>query len=374
MADALAETTSRGAVAGSTTAVNTSARPVNVNEGLLRAQIHALLPEVDIAHTSVGYFREALEKSLGFKDGSLKAQDILIRNTIHEEFANKHKSQSQKTQLVLADLEVEAELEDGWKETWKCRLPSQEPLRELAKLWAVAHMPIPDAAVGFDTFLDGRWQDLNLHDLPPAALGWKAKKRPVRFRAYPVDAHYATVMPSPSFRKTPPRLKEEQPQKRVRQNGGGEDPLQKRTNSKTLGGACVGSQEELRPCAPGSTPAATAPPVDVAPVSASSMVVAAEPTATAASAHTDVPVAKLVVAAEPTARAASAHTDVSIAKLVGDECVEFVQKNPKKAGSAAWQRYERYKVAKTTKQALSLGAAMGELMNDLKKGNMTVKK
>jgi len=51
-----------------------------------------------------------------------------------------------------------------------------------------------------------------------------------------------------------------------------------------------------------------------------------------------------------------------------DEAIEYFQDNPKKEGSAGWQRYENYKLAKTPQEALDLGSAKGDLVHDWRKG------
>lgn len=52
--------------------------------------------------------------------------------------------------------------------------------------------------------------------------------------------------------------------------------------------------------------------------------------------------------------------------------VEFVQANPKKRGSAAYLRYDRYKRARTIGEATRVGASSADLKNDLDKGYMQV--
>ena len=44
--------------------------------------------------------------------------------------------------------------------------------------------------------------------------------------------------------------------------------------------------------------------------------------------------------------------------------VEWLQNNPKGEQTKSWERYERYKVAKTIKEALSLGATKDDINND----------
>lgn len=59
-------------------------------------------------------------------------------------------------------------------------------------------------------------------------------------------------------------------------------------------------------------------------------------------------------------------------KLPGHTKIAFVQANPKKAGSSAHDRYEKYKVAKTVDEAMTLGALRGDITNDVKVGYCTM--
>lgn len=59
-------------------------------------------------------------------------------------------------------------------------------------------------------------------------------------------------------------------------------------------------------------------------------------------------------------------------QLFGPETqVELYQENPKRRGSASYDRYEKYKVGKTVQEVLSLGGAPGDLANDYKMGYLT---
>lgn len=51
-----------------------------------------------------------------------------------------------------------------------------------------------------------------------------------------------------------------------------------------------------------------------------------------------------------------------------DDAIEFLQDNPKKAGNSSYDRYEKYKVARTVREALALGAAKGDIVHDAKRG------
>jgi len=53
---------------------------------------------------------------------------------------------------------------------------------------------------------------------------------------------------------------------------------------------------------------------------------------------------------------------------VDDEAILFDQSNPKRADTASYIRYERYKKGKTPREALRMGAERGDIANDFKKG------
>merc|ERR1711879_33555 len=74
---------------------------------------------------------------------------------------------------------------------------------QLAKLWSLAHQPIPEIAVAFDILLAGAWHALDLTQMAPVALGWKGNREPVRLRAYPADAHFAVLPPAPATAAPP---------------------------------------------------------------------------------------------------------------------------------------------------------------------------
>lgn len=55
-------------------------------------------------------------------------------------------------------------------------------------------------------------------------------------------------------------------------------------------------------------------------------------------------------------------------KLVDGTPLSFRQDNPKRAGTKAFERYERYKAGKTLRQAIDLGALRSDVTNDVKLG------
>mmetsp|Transcript_155663 Transcript_155663/g.274970 ORF Transcript_155663/g.274970 Transcript_155663/m.274970 type:complete len:200 (+) Transcript_155663:113-712(+) len=52
--------------------------------------------------------------------------------------------------------------------------------------------------------------------------------------------------------------------------------------------------------------------------------------------------------------------------------IKYQSQNPKVRGGAAFERYEKYKHAKTVGEALSLGAAPGDIKHDVKRGFATI--
>jgi len=61
-------------------------------------------------------------------------------------------------------------------------------------------------------------------------------------------------------------------------------------------------------------------------------------------------------------------TEGATAVPSGDDPIEFLKDNPKRSGSAAGERYDKYKHAKTVQKAKDAGAWEGDIINDFKKG------
>ena len=60
--------------------------------------------------------------------------------------------------------------------------------------------------------------------------------------------------------------------------------------------------------------------------------------------------------------------DDCVMKADDSDGIHFVTRNPKRPRTAAWQRYEQYKVATTVGDALKLGAMRRDIRHDLKHG------
>ncbi|CAE8617364.1 unnamed protein product [Polarella glacialis] len=238
-----------------------------------------------------------LEKVMCLASGSLLAGDS--KNLLIEIY----KEETSKICLAEAsskniEIQVEAELEDGWRDVWHCTLlpdDSSKPLRlPVAKRWSDAHRSISELAVGFDVLVGDGWQELDAKT-SPSDLGWSAGGAPLRLLAWPAEPS------EPSAKK----LKTEAP-------------------------------FSVRGAAPKAAPKAS--------------------------------LAAIRGAAPKAAPKANARSGLILNGIGEHEPIEFTQAHSKKTGSASWTRYEKYKVAKTIREALTLGAARGDLKVDLEKG------
>jgi hypothetical protein len=218
-------------------------------------------------------------------------------------------------QQLYVQVNVLAEDEDGQEFHWTARLRLQEPLLPLRAQWAEAH-GVSETAVGFEDFRD---TDVDLQQTP-AELGWNSRNT-VHLRAIPLDPNFAERSAVPSVPLAVPASKV-QPPKRART----ETPEAASTGVATSNVAAGKSSV---------SPAASPLP------NTSLSVGASPPTAT------------------PAAGSACGEDD---------EPIEFDLTNPKRAGTGAHERYEKYKKAKTRREAIRLGASLADIKHDLKKG------
>jgi len=219
-------------------------------------------------------------------------------------------------QQLFVTLSVIAEDEDGQEFRWSTRLLLQEPLLQMRAQWAEAH-GVSAAAVGFEDFRDA---DVDLQRTP-TELGWNSANT-VHLRAIPLDPNFAEGGAEAQAPSTAQGIKTTEP---------------KRARTETL-------------------EATTAP-------AASS---AGEP-CNGASASAVTPQQP-----KPTAKAKSAQPQQFTATASGgsedDQPIVFNAVNPKKQGSGAYERYEKYKMATTRREAMQLGASLADIKHDLKKG------
>lgn len=222
------------------------------------------------------------------------------------------------------DVSVEAEDERDAKFSWRCRLVRTAPIQAMAAAWAKAHGVTPDV-VGFEDLEE------NLVDLSrtPGELGWSAGSC-VKLRAVPIDAKFAE---------------------------GADD---KAATSSHAGG---GASPPPRPAAKAAPGAAATRKRGAAGDSGA---------APKAPEHQKRAKAQAAPAAKQKAGSPAQPARLSGDGPVpeGDEAIVFQAANPKKAGSNAHGRYEKYKKATTVKQALGLGADKADIAHDFKKGFM----
>eukprot|EP00927_Polykrikos_kofoidii_P073019 TRINITY_DN69094_c0_g1_i1.p1 TRINITY_DN69094_c0_g1~~TRINITY_DN69094_c0_g1_i1.p1 ORF type:complete len:260 (-),score=40.43 TRINITY_DN69094_c0_g1_i1:258-1037(-) len=233
-------------------------------------------------------------------------------------------------------------------ETFPCSLSNRRPLRELVRIWAEEHEIDPES-VGLE---DDNEQVVDLNRTAQE-LGWRGH---VRLHAVPLDEDEPEV----SFVVPPPAP----------------DPAsnnaQHRTGVAGVNGVVVGPPVAKRPAAALND--------GVIAGSASSKRAKTEPgRKNADPAKKKAPVA---MTAPPVMRAAaskkSAGPPATVKKTNGTpdygkfptdhEPVQFQRPNPKKSGTAAAERYEKYMKAKTIKEALAKGAFRGDIQFDFKRG------
>jgi len=218
---------------------------------------------------------------------------------------------------------VLAEDEDGQEFHWTARLRLQEPLLPLRAQWAEAH-GVSETAVGFEDFRD---TDVDLQRTP-AELGWN-NRNTVHLRAIPLDPNFAERgAPAPPSTPLAAPTSKVQPPKRARTE----------TPEAASGGVATSSVAAEKPSVPSVSPAASSAP---AQPKTPRTIGASPPTAT------------------PAAGSACGEDD---------EPIEFDLTNPKRAGTGAHERYEKYKKAKTRREAIRLGASQADIKHDLKKG------
>lgn len=323
-------------------------------------------------------------------------------------------------QELYVQINVEAEDEDDQCFHWSCRLPAFKSLHPLKAKWAEAH-GVTEAAVGFEDYLE-REVDLNK---TPADLGWTPKAT-VHVHAVPVDDRFAEGAEG----EMPSKASKSVDKVEATKAGGRSEPsplsaLAARLASKR--------QQVARPAAAAlPAPAAEEAPVAEAeectqkfpePAEAARPILAAEeaPVAEAVECTQKAPepadessvfarsFASAVATAGSSGHSLTIHleddederpagcqqnwfqelapeastenvaaplrkrpreaTSRSVCPLE-DEPVTFQARNPKKAGTASAERYDKYKVAKTRREAMQLGASKGDLQHDFKKGFM----
>lgn len=216
---------------------------------------------------------------------------------------------------------VEAEDEVGKVFRWDGGASLDAPLWGLARRWASAHR-VSEEAVGFEAAKDSACEvDLACS---PAQLGWSDRNRVCLFafpRSSPDRVASAASGAAAVVSPRPPRKR----------------PVDE---AAEFSGAKAAKKVEAKG-------KAIAPAVKAGPAAKA------------------VPAAKVAVAPIRGDR----YKEYDGTPLPeNDERIVFNQENAKRLASSGWERYEKYKKAKTLDQALSLGAAKGDIAHDWKKG------
>lgn len=300
-------------------------------------------------------------------------------------------------------VKVLAEDQDSKKFEVDFHVAANRPVQELRAQWA-RHYHIEVEAVALE---DKEERVIEL-TRTPKDLGWMNLGTPMVLWAIPVDIKYTAEEDRGIFSAAgvPEKKMPERRQATVEEPEPEETPAAvpithvSGTVSQTLGKSkrkydedyeakpakkqaiAAVDVEPVAPVASGSSPASAGPAAH-APATAENMVersAAREPEAMdkstsspakASAKPADKPAAKTSGKVAPKAVGkpkAKAATGKDSSRPEGDERILFVQENPKRPATSSHARYEKYKRAKTPKEALKLGAAPGDLVHDWSKG------
>jgi len=238
----------------------------------------------------------------------------------------------------VVQIVVQAESEDNQWFDWQTFLRLHEPVSVVANAWASAY-GVPPKSVGLD---DQEGQDLDLNR-SPADYEW-IPGTIVSLKAYPTEEtlmESEEAAPQPAAPKKSVARKSAAPKsaapKSVAPKPAAKErrqPSQKRKGSPSRGSATAEANGK-RSVKPKKQPQQQQQ--------------------------------------QPPSQAKSTQNPLrSVAAASGgskdDESIVFDNVNPKRAGTAAYERYEKYKAAKTWREARRLGAYRGDIQYDLTKG------
>ncbi|CAE7300712.1 unnamed protein product [Symbiodinium sp. CCMP2592] len=233
------------------------------------------------------------------------------------------------------EVQVEAELGDGRQQVWTHRLTldtEQLLRRSIAEKWLAEHPGIPEGALAFDLFAKDSWMPLDTDN--PEALGWDPST-PLRLLAYPTDERFIF---QPALPSSPSPLPMAEAEAREADKSCSEEAKENESTERKV----------HREASPERQPAKKTP------------------TKTKVKRVSKRPKEKAKPAAAPRSRSPRPAPE---GPFPGDDLpVIFQQANPRKVGKDPWERYEKYKVARTLREARELGAFSGDLRWDWSKG------
>eukprot|EP00927_Polykrikos_kofoidii_P064884 TRINITY_DN606_c0_g1_i1.p1 TRINITY_DN606_c0_g1~~TRINITY_DN606_c0_g1_i1.p1 ORF type:complete len:290 (+),score=59.69 TRINITY_DN606_c0_g1_i1:74-871(+) len=244
-------------------------------------------------------------------------------------------------------------------ETLPCELSNRRPVRELARLWA-KEFDIEDVDnVGIEDE-NGELVDLNA---TPQELGWRGH---VKLNAVPLFEQDSQVSPVPVVGHVDAASKGAKRTPAGGASGGGAGSS---VAKRPAGVAGITSTADATSAKKGKTDSDRLAAKELKPAA---VTVPTAPAAAKAPTNMKPQAGKNIV----TPSAAVTKTKVppvpNFGKLPeGDEAVLFQKPNPKRPGTAAFERYGKYMKAKTVKMAFKLGAARGDIEFDFKKGFLT---
>jgi len=221
------------------------------------------------------------------------------------------------------------------------KLDQHKPLSETLSEWATL-FNIPVSVVGFED------ESHNAVDSSqsPSTLGWKGQ---VELQAVPLNDEWADENPPTTAVGAGAK-------------GAGTSVAAGATTAGAGAGAAKGTGALIVELPPPASASPSAPVAAAASPGAASPAAASPAAAAAAKGGAG---KKRPAPAQPAPPAAGAKCPQD------DDAVVFLDENPKRAGTGAHARYEKYKSAKTPREALSLGAVAGDIANDFKKGYLS---
>lgn len=233
---------------------------------------------------------------------------------------------------------VEAETEGGERHCWEGSCPLAAPLAQIASAWAHKHS-VPVHAVAFE---EENGEEVD-QTKTPSDYGW-AEAQQVRLKCFPASDEFAEA-----------------------EGDDASSEIQQPLAVQTKDADAAASQQRVfkatgKKAAAGSSPA---PEAKVAKREATKDV-------------TPEAEAKKRKAADASSQASNAAAKGAKKSGGGEgnegpppgdnDSIEYQQNNPKQAGKGGWERYEKYKKAKTIKEALELGAVRGDIKYDWQRG------
>jgi len=234
---------------------------------------------------------------------------------------------------------VKAESEDDQEFDWHTCLCLNQQVRVVANAWAAAY-GVPVGAVGLDEQQSGRELDLSM---TPMDYEW-APGSSVSLKAYPTEENLMEVEvvaaaepePTPDAPEAASRAAPRAASKAATKPAAKKEGRHPLSRHRRTGGLSRGSSVQPKQ----------------RPMQQQQQQQQQQQT-------------QQQVFARPAGRGDATPDDDAPGKVAP---VVWDQTNPKRAGSCAFDRYERYKRAKTVGEALSLGAAPGDISFDFKKG------